>query len=317
MVLQYRGSAGAPGSLGYTPATLPQGLPGPLGFKKVNAGAGGATRAASKVLPMPAALHNDTIIRAKVVPWKLADGAPATKQVRQGALWNCPVAAILAALAHTKDGRDYLDSVITEHTNTPAKTSLAGDVLAELHRDDEDKDDTLQETELKSNRYFEVTIKNLKQGAKEIHDTFYVKYSDGADLELVYMNSPSDVLWPSVIEKAVALHYGSYAAVNGLTHSANDFWELLLGSKPKGFAIDASTSANQIKDAAKDAARIPTLAASKLFVSGDSQVTHWHGHAVLGGSDPVELYDPAAATTKKVSVAEIQKNFQAILFGSP
>lgn len=318
MVLQYRGSAGTPGPLGTTPGTLPGGLYAPLAFKEVSDG-GSATKAAAKALPMPAAVHNDTIIRAKVVPWKLSDGAPVTKHVKQGALWNCPVAAILAALGNTKDGRAYLDGQIIVHSHTSAKTVLAGDVLAELHREGEDPDDKPQETELKSGRYFEVKLKNLNSNAREIHDVFYVKYSDGADFDLVYMNSPSDVLWPAVFEKAVALHYGSYGAVNGLSHTANDFWELLMGTKPKwGLDIKDSTSVREIQDAIRDAPRVPTLAASKFFVSEDSQVKHWHGHAVISSSgDKVQLYDPAAAEMKTVGVSELQKNFAAILSGTP
>ena len=131
MVLQYKGSAGTPGSLGTTPGSTPRGIYGPLSFKEVNAATGSATRAA-KSLPMPPPWHSSTIIRAAVVDFPLGDGMPVTQQVRQGSLPNCPIAAILAALGNTKDGQKYLDSLIKQVKGTPVETTLSGDLVAKL-----------------------------------------------------------------------------------------------------------------------------------------------------------------------------------------
>src|SRR4029077_19012968 len=157
-------------------------------------------------------------------------GLPVTEQVKQGSLPNCPSAAILAALGNTKDGQKYLDSLITQYTGATVKTTLSGEVMSKLVWDDEDPDDKPQAKELTSQRYCVVSLKAFKKPI-EVHNTFYVKYTDGTDLELVYMSSPSGLLWPSVIEKACALHYGSYPAMSDYNKlKANDFWALLLGS---------------------------------------------------------------------------------------
>jgi len=63
---------------------------------------------------------------------KLSDGLPTTTQVRQGALPNCPIAAVLAALAHTPVGQRYLDALITEYIGAVVKTTLSGDVMDKL-----------------------------------------------------------------------------------------------------------------------------------------------------------------------------------------
>jgi hypothetical protein len=323
MVLQYKGSAGTPGPLGTTPGTPPRGLYGPLSFKEVNAATTSPTRA-SKSLPMPVPWHSSTIIRAAVVGTKLSDGAPVTKQVRQGSLPNCPIAAILAALGNTKDGQRYLDTLITQFSGTTVKTSLSGDVMAKLIWADEDVDDKPQAKELTSQRYFVVTLKAFKKPI-EVHDTFYVEYTDGPNLQLVYMNSPSDVLWPSVIEKACALHYGSYPAMSDYNKiKVDDFWELLLGSRPNPLVIEDSTDIEKIRDAARAAPRIPTMAASRTVhrdghlapIRDGSPITPWHGFAVLGMTGKnIDLYDPAKAKVISITFEEFRSDFQRIYSG--
>ena len=317
MVLQYKGSAGTPGSLGTTPGATPRGIYGPLNFKEVNAATGSATRAA-KSLPIPPPWHSSTIIRAAVVDFKLGDGMPVTQQVRQGSLPNCPIAAILSALGNTKDGQKYLDSLIKQIKGAPVVTTLSGDLVAKLWHSDEDADDKPQAPELRSDRYFSVTVKNFKKPI-EVHDTFYIKYTDGADRDLVFMNSPAGVLWPSVIEKACALHYGSYPAMSDYKKlTANDFWELLLGSPPQGgFKVEDSTDIEKIRDAARAAPRVPTIAASRMPVPDGAPVTQWHAHAVLGMTGKnIDLYDPAKAKIISIEFEEFRRDFQTVLFGN-
>jgi len=317
MVLQYRGSAALPGALGTTPATPGQAIPGTLAFKSVKAGAGAASK---KVLdlPMPPPWHSSTIILAAVVNSKLGDGKPHFKQVRQGSLPNCPIAGILSALGNTKDGQNYLDGLITENIGATCRTTLGGDILAKLSSHD-DADYKPQVKDLTSKRYFEVRIKNLKTEARQVHDTFYVKYTDGTDYDLVFMNSPANVLWPSVIEKACALHFGSYPAMaDWRKNTANDYWKLIVGSDPGGFAVEDATDLGKISDAAREAARTPTIAASREKLPGSAPVHQWHAHAVLSGTDKtVELYDPMEAKTVTLSTEDFRKFFQTILFGKP
>jgi hypothetical protein len=295
-----------------------QTLRGTLAFKQVKSGSSAATRA-TKTLPMPGPWHSSTIIRAAVVNSDLGNGKPVFRQVRQGSLPNCPIAGILSALGNTDVGQKYLDSLITEYRGTTVKTTLSGDVLSKLTWPDEDPDDKPQAKELTSKRYFVLSIKNLKTEAREVHDTFYVKYTDGTDYELAYMNSPANVLWPSVIEKACALHFGSYPAMaDWRKNTANDYWKLVVGSDPGGFSVEDSTDLGKIRDAAREAARTPTIAASREHLPSGSPVHQWHAHALLGATDKtVELYDPMEAKTVSLSTEDFRKLFQVILFGKP
>ena len=163
-----------------------------------------------------------------------------------------------------------------------------------------------------------MTVKNFKKPI-EVHDTFFIRYTDGADRDLVFMNSPSGVLWPSVIEKACALHYGSYPAMSDYKKlKANDFWELLLGSPPQGgFKVEDSTDIEMIRDAARAAPRVPTIAASRMPVPSGAPVTQWHAHAVLGMTGKnIDLYDPAKAKIISIEFEEFRRDFQTVLFGN-
>jgi hypothetical protein len=264
---------------------------------------------------MPKPWTSSTIIRARVVNWKLANGKPVTTDVRQGALPNCPIAAVLAALTHTAVGQKYVDGLITEYKGTSVQTVLPQEIMDKLAlRDDEEPDDKVQDKALQSNRYFSVKLgKQI-----EVHDTFYVKYTDGDYLELVFMNSPNDVLWPAVIEKACALHYGSYVEIgNYRKHTANEFWEFVVGKPAKGLQIEDATDIEKIRDAARNATGTPTIAASREKVSLVN-LTPWHGFAVLGlQGKNIELYDPAKAKAFTLSFEDFRSNFQMILSGTP
>src|SRR6266849_2055763 len=140
MTLQYKG-ARVPGPLGVAPGTSggripgPLGgrIPGPLGFEHKDLSTGTATKAVTKTFAMPApASGSSTIIRAVVVNWDLSKDSPITEDVKQGELANCPVAAILAALAHTANGQRRINSMITEYTNASVKTTFTKDILKTL-----------------------------------------------------------------------------------------------------------------------------------------------------------------------------------------
>src|SRR5437660_12891740 len=94
-----------PGHLGIAPGISGGRIPGPLGFEQVDVSNTSTTKAPIKTFTMPApAPGSSTIIRARAVDWNLSKNSPRTEDVTQGELANCPVAAILAALANTAIG---------------------------------------------------------------------------------------------------------------------------------------------------------------------------------------------------------------------
>ncbi len=316
MTLPYRGSARFPGPLGTSQGTLGGRVPGPLGFRQVDLANKGATKS-SKTLIMPPPWSSSNI-RVREVDWKLSNGVPVTGDVMQGALPNCPVAAILAALAHTATGQKHIDGMVTAYIGAAVKTTLSNAIITTVSAETaDDPDYQPQVKDIISNRYFTVTLwKEALKETLEVHDTFYAEYADNAYLKLVYMSSPNQVLWPCVIEKACALLFGSYKEIgNYKKHTANEFWEVLVGSKPQGFKVTDATDIEKIREAARGAPKIPTMGASR---DDAKKVTGWHGYAVLGIQDSaIALYDPAKAKKFTMSFEDFRSNFQVLLFGNP
>lgn len=310
MALEYKGAARSPGPLGRLEGVLGGRIPGPLDFQQVDLGKSQTATKAVKELPMPPpAAGSSTIIQARSIGWDLAKDTPSERDVKQGELANCPVAAILAAMAHTAGGRKHIDSMITEYVNTQVKTTFSKEVLAALSAKLDDPDYKRPEKEILSKRYFSVNLGN----AVEVSDVFYVKYTDGSDVNMMYMDSPKRALWPCVIEKAYAVKIGSYDDLDDDTkHTVNEFWTVLVGSKPDGFSIDQNTDLAKISAAAKDAGTIPTIAASK---DDATKVTAHHGYAVMGiQGSTIELYNPYARI-EKLSLTDFRSSFSAMFFG--
>jgi hypothetical protein len=313
MVLPYVGGGRVPGAIGHRTGTMSGHVPGPLGFKQVDLSKGnaGATKATRSV-GMPPPWKNFDAKRVAVVNWQLVKGKPQPEDIKQGGLPNCPVGAILAALAHTAVGQKYLDGLVTEFDGIAIKTLLSPEVIAEVGRStSDDPDYRPQMPELVSQRYFTTPI-----WKGEIPDTFYIHYTDGTDTQPEFMDSPNEVLWPLVIEKACAYHFGSYNELGMYTkHDVNEHWKLIMGVPPAGgFEVRSSTNLDKIREAADGADRVPTVAASR---PGVSKVTPMHGFAVLGmaGSE-IELYD-AHGMKVRLSLEDFRDNFQTILSGNP
>jgi hypothetical protein len=316
MVLPYSGGARSPGPLGIGPYLVGGHLPGPLGFKQVNSPQTGLTKS-SRSLPMPPPWTSSTDMRARVVDWKLSNGKLKPTDVIQGALPNCPIAAILAALAHTPAGQKYLDRLITEYKGAAVKTVLSADLIAKIMKADDSTDNLPQAPELVSNRFFKVALGK----SPDVHDTFYVRYTetkDSALLDPVFMGSPNGVLWPAVIEKACALHFGSYIEIgNYKKHTANEFWEFVVGAKEQRLAIDDKTDIEKIRAVASNAGRVPAIGASRDDPPMPS-LTGFHGFAVLGmQGEKIQLYDPAKAKEISLSLEEFRANFKMMLSGNP
>ncbi len=307
MTIQHKGGARVPGPLGISPGGIGGRIPGPLGFRHVVVAAAGPTAKVLKTLKMPAPAAGSSVSTVHEVASPLFSSTPATAEVRQGALATCPIGSILAALAHTASGRKRIQGMVAEHKGV-VETDLA-DVADKL-------DSPPKGNKIISNRYFTVTL-----GATtiEVSDVFYTDDGDRGSWSLIYMGSsrggPPTTLWPSVIEKAYAVTLRSYEELDDDTkHPANEFWEVLVGSKPGGFPVDDKTALEKIRDAAKAAPKVPTIGASR---DDATKVLGHHGFAVLGiEGSTIELYNPHGRT-EKISLTDFRSNFKAILYGNP
>jgi hypothetical protein len=291
-----------PGPLGPLPAGGGR-LPGPLSIGPGIFLAPKQAAKAIKKLTMPPPAGGAKTIVARDVPWSLyAKATPALADVSQGALANCPLASLLAALAYTAVGQKYLEGIVTEQAAV-----VETDLSAVADRLEEPPSGN----RITSTRYFTV-----KLGGKAF-EVSGVLYTDDADRNWTpaYMRSPTSVIWPCAIEKAYAVKEGGYEELDSKGLTANAIWEVVVGAKPGGFEVNARTDDAKIRAAVDNAARVPTIAASK---DEATDVTGWHGFAVLGmKSGGIELYDPMMVRRQTVSLAVFHKNFQAILFGTP
>ncbi len=318
MTLEYK-AARVPGPMGLIPGALGGRIPGPLGFQHVDVSKGPATKAVPKTLDMPEpATGGAFIIRVRSVSWKLSkDDKPAVGDVSQGQLSNCPVPAILAALANTAVGQTRLNAMVTEFTNVSVKTTVSGAIIKALDdRAKNEPDHKSPPAEIQSKRYFTVDLHDTNP-VPEVSDVLYVDDDDGPDPTPVYMHSKNSVLWPCVIEKACAVTMNnSYAKLDDGKTTANDFWLLIVKKKPGGFSVDDTTDLNKIADIARNAKRVPALGASRPKTTAIG-VPADHAFAILGlKGRTVSLYNPWGLP-KDLSLEEFRANFQAILFGAP
>lgn len=291
-----------PGPLGPLPAGGGR-TPGPLSFRPGIFLAPKQLAKATRKLVMPPPAGGAKTIVARDVPWSLyAKTTPALADVSQGALANCPLASLLAALAYTGSGQKRIESIVAEQAAVvETDLSSVADRLEEVPTGNR----------ILSTRYFTV-----KLGGKSF-EVSSVLYTDDANLNWTpaYMRSPTNILWPCVIEKAYAVKEGGYEALDSKGLTANAIWEVVVGAPPGGFQVTGKTEDSKIRAAADNAAKIPTMAAS---ADEAQDVTAWHGFAVLGmKSGKIELYDPMMVRRQTVSLDVFRKNFVAILFGTP
>lgn len=291
-----------PGPLGSALEDVGGRLPGPLGFRHVFVAAPKAVGKMVKTLKMPPPANDSKTKKAHEVTFPLFNkGGPATGDIAQGSLANCPIASILAALAHTESGRRRIQGLLAEH---PAA------VVTDLSGVADTLEDPPKDNKILSKRFFTVMLEN---SAPEVSDVFYTDDAD-RNWSLIYMHSPTDALWPSVIEKAFAVRMGSYEKIDE-QDSANVFWKVLVGTKPEILSINDRTPLSEISAIAQRAHKVPAIGASR----DDAQdVSTWHGFAVLGiQGSVIELYDPAKAKPLKLSLTKFRANFKAMLSGSP
>lgn len=296
MTILQNKTPGFPGPSGIAPQPLwTKGKPAPPPAVRVTA---------SVKTTMPGPTKDQDSREVRLVDWPLyaEKGSPGFREVRQsGHLANCPVAAILAALASTSSGQTLIRRMISTTAATAATDISSAGELANPHPD----------PIIISKRYFTVTI-----GGKSVIVTD-VLYTDDHDRgwSPFYMRDPNDnCIWAAVIEKALAAHLGGYEKIDELGLSANAFWEKLVGARPKGFEVKAGRT-KEIVDAAAAATRVPTIAASRADQTKVTSISAFHGFAVLGmqGSS-IKLYDPMAVETKLVSQADFVTAFQAMFW---
>lgn len=297
-----------PGPLGIAPGAGGARPPGPLGYAPgvylAPNQSSGATKkpSAPKQLKMPPPAADSVTKLARDIKWSLftSDGSPALNDVKQGALANCPLASLLAALAFTSTGQRHLLGLVAEQKAT---------VETDLSAVAKDLEEAPGNNKITTDRYFTVT---LERQAFEVSSVLYT--DEARDPNPIYMTSPNQALWPCVIEKALAAKVGGYNEVDDPSKlTANRIWEIVMGAKPDGFEVTDKTPRAKLEEVAKNAKRVPTIAASK---DEAADVSPWHGFTVLGMKEKhIELYDPSAAKRKLLSLPTFIKNFKAVLHG--
>jgi hypothetical protein len=280
-------------------------LPGPLQFVPgVYLAPNAPSKAVTKPFKqeaMPPPTGTSTTMVASDMKWSLAGTGSdfGFKDVKQGELANCPLAALLAAHAHTDSGRKLIGKWVSEKAGA-IETDLAA-IAGKLA-------DVPPGKIIRSNRYFAVQL------GGQAFDVSPVLYTDEArDPSPIYMSSPDSALWPCMIEKAFAIKVGTYDDLDDDTKwTVNKIWETVTGVAPGGFSVASNTPQSKIVEAAKLASSVPTLAASR---DDATDVTSHHGFAVLGMSKGnLNLYDPSAARTLSISIDKFRGSFQAIFF---
>jgi len=260
---------------------------------------------AVKTTTMPLPTKDNDNKDVHEVTWPLFKKGPVHTEVQQApGIANCPVAAILAALAFTSAGRTIIQGMVSE-TAATVLTDLSSLPAGTLTNPP--KGNTVS-----SSRFF--TVK-LPRGAVEVSDVLYTDDHDSG-WSPFYMRDPGgQVIWASIIEKALAVQLGSYENFDALNLTANDFWERITGAQPGGIEIKDDTPLSAITGAASAASSVPTIGASKADGKDVKVVTPFHGFALLGvrGSQ-IQLYDPAKAKSISISAADFRHDFQAILF---
>lgn len=318
MPIPEQGRVRVPGPIGLLPGGTSGRLPGPLApWFPVTERMLRLLGRVMKMTTMPPPSITSRTLEARKVAWSLYSGEPDTTQVRQGELATCPIAAILAAFAHTSWGRERIQKLLGEHHSPGGvKTTLTDAAMTRFKR--EDPDDRPQSKEVISDRYFTVKIKDPPI---EVSDVFYVEYTDRTFLDPIYMQhrpmkSPEkapEVLWPAVVEKAYAAMIGDYEKLDDYGPKGTKvdvYWTVLAGSKPEIIGITAKTSLAEIRQAAESASNSPTIGASK---EKTAKVLNEHGFAILGmQGGRIDLYDPHGNSVK-LTLEEFRADFKLIL----
>jgi hypothetical protein len=255
-------------------------------------------------MPPPTKDQDNKDVHVITSPLFNAKNVPAFTEIKQApGIANCPVAAILAALAFTSVGQGIIQGMLSE-TAASVSTDLSSLPANTLTNPPPG-------ATISSSRYF--TVK-LPGGAIDVSDVLYTDDHDSG-WSPFYLRDPSDqTIWAPIIEKALAAQLGSYENFDANDIKANDFWEKITGDRPVQIEIKPDTPLATITNAVQASTRVPTIGASKPDRADVKFVSEFHGFAILGFQDSkIRLYDAAKATTIPISPADFRHDFQAIL----
>ncbi|HEX6793170.1 MAG TPA: C2 family cysteine protease, partial [Casimicrobiaceae bacterium] len=202
------GPAASPPGFENVPLRTGGRLPGPLDFHAIFLADVAATKAAKTAAAIPTLAmptpYGQMTKYARVVKWPLyGDSGPQTTDISQGGLGDCPLPALLAAMANIPSGRKKIRDMITEHKEQ---------VITDLSALRGALADEQPAGNITSQRSFTVTI-----GGKsiDVSDVFFTDVADSG-WSLLYMQASdtASVLWACVIEKACSALLGGYDKLN-------------------------------------------------------------------------------------------------------
>lgn len=217
-------------------------------------------------------------------------------EVKQGAIFNCPLPALLAAMLHTNTLSHYVS--ITEKSQKVKSKYRDRSVYPSSNKTaslEKDETQTLFEVQFPGNKKTEVTNFFWSNAASEIE----------------YGRSSAGALWVSIIEKAfVVLKAGaSYETLSDANKgpSANDTVEFVTGS----VHVDepGKLSDPVLTTLLSNARTIPMIARRANPVN-----TFAHSYAVLGISQgKVQLYDALQQKTTQPTLAKFKQDYDFVL----
>ncbi len=237
------------------------------------------------------------------------NGTPAVTDIRQQGIGNCYLAGLLGAMANTPKGRARLTSLVKEQSGAIVTTG----------RDYVDQTPGPSRT-IPADRYFDVAFPGSK--TITLSDVMYADDSD-RDWSPIFMDSPSNLLWPSIIELAYATAHGGYDKI-GMSSGVSvatcigellgkvDYTMLhfLTKRKFRGKTDDGPIKSKDLHDVCAQAGTRATLAATR-----DDATAMIGNHAYivlkLSGSS-VTLYEPLKPTTKVVKLDALPDQLEAV-----
>ena len=253
---------------------------------------------------------------ASDMAWKVFPGKVTLGDVHQQTLLDCTVGALLAAFAHTEAGRKKIRGMIDEHgvavetdlSNLPDDVQIAVDKKDKTGAESKNGEPARPKKRA-SSRYFTVRL-----GGKSVEVSPVLYTDESRDPEPVYMSSPNNALWPCLVEKAYAQMLGDYAKLNSPNDkNANTIWEEVTGLAPNAFKVADATDA-EILDAAKRAGHVPTIAASVMGTTSESELQGFHGFVLLGtAGKKLQVYDASKLTKTNLTVEQFRANFIVVL----
>jgi len=279
----------------------------------VESDAGSAAAVVELVEPEPV-FGQPTALRDVDLPLFAGEGAlPAAADVVQGALDNCPVAAILAALAHV-DPESVVGMVQRSTADVRSRRSS----------------DPPGSATYRTSRLYTVQFRS----GGPVRVSSYLYYTQGA---IAYAHSPEDrAAWMSYIEKAYAMMRGggSYNRLGRTTHLGEaptvnrvmedlagtyDFADLAENQMYRSGADAVPLTDAMLRDMLGRADRRATVAASAS--SGvPAGVVPNHAYTVLNRSRAaVRLRNPQGGSGAEVSftMEEFRSIFRAVLQAQP